>query len=142
MKNGCIGHLSCELWMWEVETLIILLMPEVCLSHQIDATVMSLVSYLALQLATYCMMRPVAGIPLKNTLRNFGRMWRQSPVDMTENERLHLWDAAFAVAWQRERFRDIQHASCRTANKKRPHREGQSPERIKNRKALQSSPSF
>eukprot|EP00435_Cladocopium_sp_Y103_P069559 s352_g33.t1 len=37
------------------------------------------------------------GMPLKNTLRNFGRMWRQSPLDMTEDERLHLWDAAFAV---------------------------------------------
>lgn len=56
-------------------------------------------------------MRPMAGIPLKNTLRDFGRMWRQSPLDMTEDERLHLWDAAFAVAWQRERFRDSHHAS-------------------------------
>ena len=53
------------------------------------------------------MMRPVAGIPLKNTLRNCGRMWRQSPLDMTEDERLHLWDVAFPVAWQWERFRDI-----------------------------------
>ena len=42
----------------------------------------------------------MAGIPLKNTLRDFGRMWRQSPLDMTEDERLHLWDAAFAVAWR------------------------------------------
>eukprot|EP00435_Cladocopium_sp_Y103_P068989 s352_g32.t1 len=37
------------------------------------------------------------GVPLKHTLRNFGRIWRQSPLDMTEDERLHLWDAAFAV---------------------------------------------
>ncbi|CAL1163449.1 unnamed protein product [Cladocopium goreaui] len=37
------------------------------------------------------------GIPLKNTLRNFGRIWRRSPLDMTKNEKLHLWDAAFAV---------------------------------------------
>ena len=88
-------------------------MPEVRLSNQmlIHATVMSMVRLLALQFARYCMMRPVAGIPLKKTLRNFGRIWRRSPLDMTKNEKLHLWDAAFAVAWQCERFRGIHHVT-------------------------------
>jgi len=37
------------------------------------------------------------GVPVKSTLRNFGRIWRKSPLDMSELERAKLWDAAVPV---------------------------------------------
>eukprot|EP00434_Breviolum_minutum_P015949 symbB.v1.2.014058.t1/scaffold1007.1/size144738/3 len=37
------------------------------------------------------------GVPVKSTLRNFGRIWRKSPLDMSEQERAKLWDAAVPV---------------------------------------------
>eukprot|EP00438_Fugacium_kawagutii_P035809 Skav235275 [mRNA] locus=scaffold874:304286:309052:+ [translate_table: standard] len=37
------------------------------------------------------------GVPLNRTLRNFGRIWRTSPIDMPEEERAKLWDSSLPV---------------------------------------------
>lgn len=38
-----------------------------------------------------------SGVPLNRTLRNFGRIWRTSPIDMPEEERAKLWDCSSPV---------------------------------------------
>ncbi|CAE7021679.1 unnamed protein product, partial [Symbiodinium sp. CCMP2456] len=37
------------------------------------------------------------GVSLRATLRNFGRLWRQSPIDLAEEDRASLWDRSEPV---------------------------------------------